>query len=96
MSWRTSSWSTYNGNCVAVAAEWRKPSLSFANGNCVEAAASWRKAQAGGGNGACAETASCRCGVRVRDSKDPDGPRLTFSRAEWAGFTAAIKAGEFA
>jgi len=77
MSWRTSSWSTYNGNCVEVAAE-------------------LRKAQAGGGNGACAETASCRCGVRVRDSKDPDGPRLTFSRAEWAGFTAAIKAGEFA
>ena len=77
MNWRTSSWSTYNGNCVAVAAEWRKSSLSV-------------------GNGACGETASCRCGVRVRDSKDPDGPVLAFSRAEWAGFTAAIKAGEFA
>ena len=77
MSWRRSSWSTYNGNCVDVAAD-------------------WRKAQASVGNGACVETASCACGVRVRDSKDPDGPVLAFSRAGWAQFIAAMKAGEFA
>ena len=76
MNWRKSSWSTYNGNCVAVAAEWRKAPARSAHGNCVE-------------------TASCACGARVRDSKDPDGPVLAFSRAEWTGFTTAIKAGEF-
>jgi hypothetical protein len=30
--------------------------------------------------------------VAVRDSKNPDGPRLTFTRDEWRSFTANIKA----
>jgi hypothetical protein len=30
--------------------------------------------------------------VAVRDSKNPDGPRLTFAASEWATFTTAIKA----
>lgn len=34
-------------------------------------------------------------GVLVRDSKDPDGPQLRFSAAEWADFTAGVRAGEF-
>ena len=29
--------------------------------------------------------------LAVRDSKDPDGPVLTFSRAEWRSFTTALK-----
>lgn len=33
--------------------------------------------------------------VLVRDSKDPDGEQLSFTRAEWAGFLAGAKAGEF-
>lgn len=33
--------------------------------------------------------------VAVRDSKDPNGPALTFTGREWRGFTAAIKAHEF-
>jgi hypothetical protein len=33
--WRTSSYSTYNGNCVE-AAGWRKASRSMNNGNCAE------------------------------------------------------------
>jgi hypothetical protein len=32
--------------------------------------------------------------VRVRDSKDCDGPVLTFSTQEWESFTDAIKNGE--
>ena len=29
-------------------------------------------------------------GARVRDSKNPAGPVLSFSRAEWAAFTGRI------
>jgi hypothetical protein len=36
VTWRKSSWGTYNGNCVEVA--WRKSSWSACNGNCVEIA----------------------------------------------------------
>jgi hypothetical protein len=31
----------------------------------------------------------------VRDSKDPDGPKLAFTTAEWDAFTAGVKDGEF-
>jgi hypothetical protein len=30
----------------------------------------------------------------VRDSKDPTGPALTFTAAEWSAFTAGIRADE--
>lgn len=33
--------------------------------------------------------------VSVRDDKDPDGPVLKFSRAEWAAFIAGVHGGEF-
>jgi hypothetical protein len=33
--------------------------------------------------------------VFVRDSKDPDGPVLTFNAREWEAFIAGAKAGEF-
>jgi hypothetical protein len=33
--------------------------------------------------------------VAVRDSKNPDGPKLVISPAAWQGFTASIKAGEY-
>ncbi|MFJ2577387.1 DUF397 domain-containing protein [Kitasatospora aureofaciens] len=32
---------------------------------------------------------------RVRDSKDPDGPRLTFAPAAWQSFITAVRTGEF-
>ncbi|MBO2454191.1 DUF397 domain-containing protein [Actinomadura barringtoniae] len=54
----------------------------------------WRKARRSEGNGgACVEVAS-RKGTIVRDSKDPDGPRLNFSRASWRAFHEAVIAGE--
>jgi hypothetical protein len=57
----------------------------------------WRKSSLSGSNGGtCVEVASNLPGiVAVRDSKDPDGPKLAFAPDEWVAFTAAIKAGEF-
>jgi hypothetical protein len=59
------------------------------------AGAIWRKSSYSGSNGGgCVDVADNLPGkVAVRDSKDPDGPKLTFTRAEWRTFTAAVKAG---
>jgi hypothetical protein len=47
-----------------------------------------------GGN--CVEVARNLPGaVAVRDSKDPDGPKLLVSPAHWRAFAAGVKAGEF-
>ncbi|SEO18819.1 DUF397 domain-containing protein [Actinacidiphila rubida] len=36
----------------------------------------------------CVEVAACPEAVHVRDSKDPQGPRLTFAPTEWTAFLA--------
>lgn len=57
--------------------------------------AEWRKASysSNGGN-TCVEVADNLPGlVAVRDSKDRGGPALLFTLAEWAAFTADLKAG---
>jgi hypothetical protein len=62
---------------------------------CVEVG-TWHTASAG--NGACVQVGPCRCGdgqVLIRDSKDPDGPRLAFTAEEWTVFRAGVKAGKF-
>ena len=55
----------------------------------------WRKSSYSGSNGgACVDVADNLPGiVAVRDSKDPHGPNLTFSRDEWRTFTSSIKRG---
>ncbi|MQY15872.1 hypothetical protein SRB5_60640 [Streptomyces sp. RB5] len=50
------------------------------------------------GGGACVEWAPSRAAsgiVPVRDSKDPEGPALTFEPAAWSSFVAAVRRGEF-
>ncbi|HEY0001001.1 MAG TPA: DUF397 domain-containing protein [Actinoplanes sp.] len=61
------------------------------------AGADWHKSTRSGGNGGdCVEVARNLPGiVAVRDSKDPDGPALTFTRAEWSAFLAGVRAGDF-
>ncbi|MGH8920499.1 MAG: DUF397 domain-containing protein [Actinomycetes bacterium] len=46
-----------------------------------------------GGN--CVEVAGLPDGRAVRDSKDPAGPALRFTAAQWWVFTAGVCAGEF-
>ncbi len=55
----------------------------------------WRKSSYSGGNGAaCVEVAMNLPGVAaVRDSKDPAGPALVFSRSAWRSLIAGIKSG---
>jgi hypothetical protein len=57
----------------------------------------WRKSSySGNGGGNCVEVASNLPHiVTVRDSKDREGPKLTFAPDEWLAFTAGVKAGEF-
>lgn len=55
----------------------------------------WRKATLSTANGACVEVAPIPDGVAVRDSKDPGGPLLRYTHAEWAAFLDGAKNGEF-
>jgi hypothetical protein len=56
----------------------------------------WTKSSRSTGNGACVEVKSPALeSVVVRDSKDPQGPVLTFSPAAWASFVADVEGGSF-
>lgn len=56
----------------------------------------WHKSiYSSGQGGACLEVAHLDDGRAVRDSKDPTGPALMFTAAQWAAFTAGVRAGEF-
>jgi uncharacterized protein DUF397 len=70
--------------------KWFKSSYSSEEGgNCVEIAYDWRKSSHSGSEGGdCVEVAAHPGAVHVRDSKDPEGPALTFSPAAWTAFAA--------
>ncbi|ACY96309.1 MULTISPECIES: DUF397 domain-containing protein [Thermomonospora] len=53
----------------------------------------WRKASASANNGSCVEVAPSEAMVLARDSKNPHGPVLAFSRNEWRAFLSSIKSG---
>lgn len=55
----------------------------------------WIKATASAGNGQCVEVARLDDGIGVRDSKDPQGPILRFTAAEWSAFLDGAKGDEF-
>ena len=91
LKWFKSSYSgSDGGNCVEIAYDWRKSSYSGSQGgDCVEVGYAWRKSTHSseqGGN--CVEVAAHPRAVHVRDSKDPEGPCLTFAPDAWSAFTA--------
>lgn len=55
----------------------------------------WYKAARSTSNGACVEIAPADGMIAVRDSKDPTGPVLRYTQAEWAAFLDGAKKGEF-
>ena len=80
---------------------WLKSSFSGGDGggndNCVEVAlacAHWRKSsRSSGQGGSCVEVAGLASAVAVRDSKEPDGPKLAFTHANWKVFLNGVKTG---
>ena len=52
----------------------------------------WRKSTYSGGNGSCVEVAGLDRAVAVRDSKNPDGPKLIFTEDSWRTFIQHMKA----
>jgi hypothetical protein len=55
----------------------------------------WRKAQSSVNNGACVEVADADGMIAVRDSKNPVGPVIMYTRHDWAVFLDAAKKGKF-
>lgn len=57
---------------------------------------SWRKSSYSGNNGACVEVAvPGQDSIAVRDSKDPEGPRLSFPSQVWSAFVTGVGQGTF-
>ncbi len=83
-------------------AAWRKSSFSGQEGgNCVEVAAlleaTWTKSSRSAENGGnCVEVAGLSRAVAIRDSKNPRGPVLVVSVAEWPNFLDRAKSGAIA
>ncbi|MGA4849660.1 DUF397 domain-containing protein [Streptomyces sp. G5(2025)] len=74
-------------------ATWHKSSYSAGDGGeCLEIAR-WRKSTHSGGDGGdCLEVADGNPTViPVRDSKNPQGPKLVFRTAPWSAFVAHLK-----
>jgi predicted secreted Zn-dependent protease len=45
--------------------------------------------------GACVKVAASGPEVLIADSKEPDGPVLSYSHAEWQEFVTSVKQGDF-
>ncbi|WP_037912121.1 DUF397 domain-containing protein [Actinacidiphila yeochonensis] len=74
---------------MSGARKWFTSSHSTEQGGaCVEVAYDWHtSSHSSQSGGECVEVAAHRTAVHVRDSKDPDGPMLTFAPAAWTAFT---------
>jgi hypothetical protein len=58
--------------------------------------AGWRKSSASNSQGACVELAKLGTGeFAVRNSRNPEGPALIYTRAEISALIEGVKMGEF-
>ena len=58
--------------------------------------ARWQKSSASNPSGNCVELAKLRGGaIAIRNSRDPSGPALVYTRAEIAAFLRGAKDGDF-
>jgi hypothetical protein len=56
----------------------------------------WAKSSLSHANGSCVEVSGLSGNlIRVRDSKDAEGPILCFTPAEWDAFLGGVQMGEF-
>jgi hypothetical protein len=56
----------------------------------------WIKSSLSYANGNCLEVSGLSGSrIKIRDSKDPEGPVLHFSPAEWDAFLGGVRNGEF-
>lgn len=55
----------------------------------------WRKSTRSGNQGNCVMVRHSATHVQVKDSKDPEGSVLTFTRAQWVAFVGGAQSGEF-
>lgn len=76
----------------APAASWRKATASEAS-NCVEIG--WTKAAASAQSDCVQVAGGPGRLILIRHSRDPDGPCLAFTEAEFRAFVAGCKGGEF-
>jgi Domain of unknown function (DUF397) len=61
-----------------------------------DAGPAWVKSSSSFSNSNCVQAARLPGGqIGVRDSKDPHGPILRFTPAEWRAFLAGARCGEF-
>jgi len=56
----------------------------------------WRKSSYSGQGANCVGVAPLRDGIAVRDSKDANGPVLSFPADVWSAFIGAVKDGQLA
>jgi hypothetical protein len=92
-TWRKSSYSGSEANCVEVGAiPWRKSSYSGSEADCVEVGAiPWRKSSYSGSQADCVEAGNVAGRVTVRDTKDRQGRVLSVSPDAWRQFMTGIK-----
>ncbi|MEV8032786.1 DUF397 domain-containing protein [Streptomyces sp. NPDC086182] len=94
LKWFKSTYSSSEaGDCVEVALEWFKSSYSDSSNSsnsseCVEVALEWFKSSYSDSSNSseCVEIAPTPTKIHLRDSKNPQGPHLTFASTAWAAF----------